>query len=129
MGMVLEDVFKPLAREFAPQAIIRNGGSDPHFMDWIGGLALTYKGLRSVGVAVSEATRQAGCGVVDLCCSGYNPSTVAEGWLAIISGVTGIEVDLKERSSPPRESGRVVESTQKVIDSLKYLLREHWSFN
>lgn len=129
MALVIEEVFKPLVREFRPHAIIRNGGSDPHFMDWIGGLNLTYKGLRSIGVAVAEAANDVGCGVIDLCCSGYNPSTVVEGWLALISGVTGIEVDLEEMSNPPREPRGIVEATRRVIHSLKYLLREHWSFN
>jgi len=127
MRLVLEEVFEPLAEEFGPQAIIRNGGSDPHFRDWLGGLRLTYSGLRMIGEAVAEAAQASGCGVVDLCCSGYNPETVAEGWLAIISGVMGIDLDLKEPISPPRGSESLLRETQRTIDELKEALRGHWS--
>ena len=127
MRLVLEDVFKPLAEEFSPQAIIRNGGSDPHFQDWLGGLRLTYSGLKSIGEAVAEAAHALGCGVVDLCCSGYNPETVAEGWLAIVSGVMGIDIDLKETILPPRGSESLLRETRKTIAELKKNLREHWS--
>jgi len=127
MRLVLEEVFEPLAEEFGPQAIIRNGGSDPHFRDWLGGLRLTYSGLRMIGETVAEAAQASGCGVVDLCCSGYNPETVAEGWLAIISGVMGIDLDLKEPISPPRGSESLLRETQRTIDELKEALRGHWS--
>jgi acetoin utilization protein AcuC len=127
MGMVLERVFKPLAREFRPQAIIRNGGSDPHFLDWIGGLNLTYEGLVSIGEAVAEAATEAKCGIIDLCCSGYNPATVAEGWLAILSGVTGIRVGLTEHATPPRVPSWLAEATEDTIDALKDRLGGYWT--
>ena len=126
MQAVLERVFKPLAKEFRPQAIVRNGGSDPHFLDGLGSLNLTLGGLRTIGEAVAEAAANSKCGVVDLCCSGYNPATVAEGWLAIISGVTGIDMALKERAPPPRASRKLLAETVRVIDELKGVLREHW---
>ncbi len=126
MQLVLERVFKPLARDFRPQALIRNGGSDPHFMDGLANLGLTFSGLRSVGKAVSDAASAAGCGVVDLCCSGYNPETVAEGWLAIISGLIGVEVELEERGTPRRVDTRHLEATNAVIGELAKRLREYW---
>lgn len=129
MRMVLEEVFKPLAREFRPQAIIRNGGSDPHFLDWIGGLNLTNEGLRSIGGAVAEAAKEARCGVVDLCCSGYNPATVVEGWLAILSGVADMDVIPEELESKPKVPEWLTEATADVIERLKENLGGHWSIN
>lgn len=129
MRLVLEGVFKPLAREFKPQAIIRNGGSDPHFQDGLGGLNLTFGGLRTIGEAVADAASHSKCGIVDLCCSGYNQATIAGGWLAILSGVIGIDVTLKERISPPRSLKGLSEATQNVIDILKGGLRDYWSLD
>lgn len=127
MRMALERVFRPLAREFRPQAIIRNGGSDPHFMDGLGRLDLSYQGLRSIGESVAEAAGDCGCGVVDLCCSGYNPSTVAEGWLSILSGLTGFEYRPADPRPTPDESKRVLEETEAVIEAVASRLGEYWS--
>ncbi len=129
MRLVLEEVFKPLAEEFRPQAIIRNGGSDPHFRDRMGDFDLTFDGLRAIGEAVAEAARTSKCGVVDLCCSGYNASTVAEGWLAILSGLLGLERYPKENARPPKASEGVYRATRRTIDDLKGLLREYWSMD
>jgi len=126
MGLVLERVFKPLARAFRPQAIIRNGGSDPHFRDGLASLGLTFMGLRSIGEAVAEAASAADCGVVDLFCSGYNPETVAEGWLSLLSGLIGVEVDLVERPPPRRGGPRLLRATEKVIDTLAERLSGYW---
>ena len=129
MRLVLDEVFKPLAGEFRPQAIIRNGGSDPHFMDRLGGLGLTFEGLRSIGEAVVEAARTSKCGIVDLCCSGYNPSIVAEGWLAILSGLLGLEKYPKENVHPPKASEEIYRATRRTIDDLKSLMREYWNLD
>ncbi len=126
MEMVLEDVFKPLAEDFKPQLIIRNGGTDPHHGDRLASLSLTFQGLRRIGEAVAEAASRAGCAIVDLCCSGYNPETVAEGWLALLSGEAGLEAGLPEDHPARGEAEGVVEEAGRVIMTLKRRLREYW---
>ena len=127
MALVLEEVFLPLAREFRPQAIIRNGGSDPHFMDGLGSLDISFEGLRHIGEVVAGAASDVGCGVVDLCCSGYNPRTVAQGWLALLSGVAGLDVPLVELAPPPVADGGVVGETRGVISEIQSKLAEYWA--
>ena len=129
MDLVLERVFKPLARAFKPQAIIRNGGSDPHFGDGLTTLGLTFAGLRSIGAAVAEAASAVECGAVDLCCSGYNPRTVAEGWLSILSGLMGVEVSLPEPKPPRWGVPNPVEATEAVIEALAEKLSGYWSLD
>jgi len=129
MELVLERVFMPLVDAFRPQAIIRNGGSDPHHQDGLASLGLTFNGLRRIGESVAEAASSVGCGVIDLCCSGYNPETVAEGWLAILSGVMGVEVELVERNPPTRRSPMLLDKTGSVIDLLAKELGSYWSLN
>jgi len=128
MALFLEEVFKPLADEFKPQAIIRNGGTDPHFLDGLGSLNLTFQGLWTIGKAVSQAAEEAGCGVVDLCCSGYNPATVAEGWLSLLTGAMGEENPCVESAPPPRSSEATFKETEKIIGDVKRHLREYWEF-
>jgi acetoin utilization protein AcuC len=129
MRLFLDEVFKPLAEEFNPEIIIRNGGADPHFLDGLGSLNLTFEGLRTIGRAVAESASRSRCGVVDLCCSGYNPVTVAEGWFSLLSGVIGYEVTLDEPMTPPEPSDIALKETQGVIAAVKERLGEHWGFN
>ncbi len=127
LEVVLQRIFKPLAHEFKPEIILRNGGSDPHFQDGLASLGFSLSGLRRIGEVVAEAASEVGCGVVDLCCSGYNPETVAMGWLALLSGVAGFDVDLKEPVEPPRAGRGIFERTLRVIEKLERLLSEYWS--
>jgi acetoin utilization protein AcuC len=128
MALFLEEVFKPLAEEFRPQAIIRNGGTDPHFMDGLGRLNLTFQGLWAIGKTVSQAAEEAGCGVVDLCCSGYNPTTVAEGWLSLLTGAMGEENPCVDLAPLPRSSEAVFKETGRIIGDVKRHLQEFWEF-
>ena len=127
MAKVLEEVFLPLVREFRPQAIIRNGGSDPHFMDGLGSLNISFQGLHHIGEVVAGAASEVGCGVVDLCCSGYNPHTVAQGWLALLSGVAELDVPLVELAPPPVADGSVLAETRRVISEVQSKLAKYWS--
>jgi acetoin utilization protein AcuC len=126
MRLFLDEVFKPLAEEFRPQIIIRNGGTDPHFLDGLGSLNLTFEGLRTIGKAVADAAAHAKCGVVDLCCSGYNPTTVAEGWFSLLSGVISYEKAVEEPKLPPEPSEIALMETRSTIDDVKRRLGEYW---
>lgn len=128
MELALDELFTPLVREFKPQVIIRNGGSDPHFMDGLGSLNLSFKGLRNIGQVVASAAADTRCGVVDLCCSGYNPRTVAQGWLALLSGVAGLDISFNEYLPLPTVSDHVLVETEKVVRDVKAKLAEYWTF-
>ncbi len=119
-------MFLPLVREFRPQAIIRNGGSDPHFLDGLGSLNISFEGLRHIGEVVAGAASDVGCGVVDLSCSGYNSRTVAQGWLALLSGVAGLDVRQVESVPPPVADEGVVGETRDVISEIQSKLAEYW---
>lgn len=95
----------------------------------IGNLGLTFSGLRSIGSAVADAGSEVACGVVDLCCSGYNPKTVAEGWLTILSGLIGVKVELMEQRLPSRSYPRLLEAMDAVIDRLTKTLSVYWNLD
>ncbi|MGD2142132.1 MAG: histone deacetylase [Candidatus Bathyarchaeota archaeon] len=127
MHLFLKEIFIPLAKEFEPQIIIRNGGTDPHFMDDLGGLNLTFQGLWEIGRTVAETAQAVSCGVVDLCCSGYNPLTVAQGWVSLLYGVIGENNPSVDHKDPPPASEVVLKETQRIIYSLRKSLSRHWN--
>ena len=127
MSLVLERVFNPLVREFRPQVIIRSGGADPHFQDELADLALTFRGLWSLGRTVVEAAERAGCGLIDLLCSGYNPGTEEQGLYSLFAGELGMELDMRESQAPVPEDPKLLEKTEDIIDELAKKLSPYWT--
>jgi len=123
----LDEVFAPLAEEFEPQIIIRNGGSDPHFADELTNLGLTLDGFRMVGGKVRQvADKVCGGRAVDLVGSGYNQSILPYGWLSLISGLAGLDVEVQEPFvfSLKRDYG--LKETKKVVEEVKANLKGFW---
>ena len=129
MSLFLEGIFKPLAQDFKPQMIIRNGGADPHHLDGLGSLNLSFQGLWQIGKTVAEAADSVNCGIVDLCCSGYNPSTVAQGWASLLFGAIGKENPIKDHEPHSKSPVSIFEETVRVIEALKEKLAHYWSIS
>jgi acetoin utilization protein AcuC len=127
----LEEIFVPICVEFKPDAIIRNGGSDPFYGDELTELGVDLDGLASIGATVRGASNAGPRKLLDLTVSGYG-DFVQYGWLALFSGVTGIGVDYNRyvRSFYPM-SCRVPEDsldrqTDAVIVELRRSLSDFW---
>ena len=123
----LDHIFAPLAEEFRPQIIIRNGGSDPHFADELTDLGVTMKGFKMIGRKVKEVAEQVCEGRrVDFLGSGYNQTVLPYGWLALVAGAAGLDLDLKEPflSSIQTDSG--LKETKQVIEEVKGNLKSYW---
>lgn len=125
---LFEEVIFPLAREYKPQAIIRYGGSDPHYLDELTALGLTLDGFRMIGRKVSELSEELTDGAsIDLLLSGYNQVVLPYAWGAQVAGLLGLDVDLsglKEESKPAPDS-RLAE-TKEMVKELKKYLEKHW---
>jgi len=123
-----DELVLPLAEEFRPQAIIRNGGSDPHYMDALTRLGLRISGLRTIGAKVRELAAQVTGGrSVDLILSGYTMNVLPHAWSAMIAGLLDLDVDLgdfKERNAPP--DGSAYEVTKDIVADLRSRLRPYW---
>ena len=126
MDLVLESVFKPIVRQFRPQVIIRNGGADPHYQDELADLALTYRGLWSIGRVVAETAGSLGCGVVDLVCGGYNPGYEEWGLYALLSGSLGKALTYSEKGVKPTHDSTVFGKTEDVVNGLCDVLASYW---
>jgi acetoin utilization protein AcuC len=123
----LDHVFAPLAEEFQPQIIIRNGGSDPHYADELTDLGMTLQGFAMIGRKLKEvAERVCGGRRVDLLGSGYNQTVLPSGWLAFVAGAAGVDIALKEPYvlTVQRDSG--LGDTQRVVEEVKRNLRGYW---
>lgn len=117
----LKEVFVPLAKEFQPKVIIRNGGSDPHYTDQLTQLGLDLNGLNMVGKIVRRAVDETSKKLIDMTVSGYGDLT-PYGWLAIIVGVSGLSIDFEDVLS---KEGQIEPPLKKLDDdSLQLKIRE-----
>jgi len=131
--LVFEEIVGPVVKEFKPQIIIRNGGSDPHFADELTQLGLTVKGFRMIGEKVQklseicEGHHPPTTPVIDMIGSGYNKKVLPCGWLAIIAGLAGWEIKIKEPISISQKfQEEPLEETKKVIEEVKRNLKNYW---
>jgi len=125
---VFESVALPLTREFKPQVIIRNGGSDPYYRDGLTDLGLTLSGFRMIGEYVRDMADEACQGKsADLLASGYNQDALPHAWAALLCGLLDLDIDLsdlKEDNPPPENAG--YDDTKKVVANLKHHLKPYW---
>lgn len=124
----LDEIFVPLAEEFKPDVIIANGGSDPHFADMLGNLALTVNGFFRLSKTIREtADKVCGGRLVLMPGSGYNLTVLPSCWYALVAGMVGLEkIDIKEHYDPPKEPADCRRKVENTIHELKRLLRRHW---
>lgn len=128
---VFDEVVIPLAEQFKPEIIIRNGGSDPHFADELTQLGLTLNGFRMIGRKIREIADNFCEGKeVDLIGSGYNQTVLPYAWLALIAGLTKLDISLEEPVAKPDwlKPDSKLDETKKVVKDLKEKLSEYWYF-
>jgi acetoin utilization protein AcuC len=127
---VLKEIFPPLAKEFGPEIIIANGGSDAHFADHLGNLQLTAKSYYKISRIISRVSEKV-CNnkIVFLVCSGYNDLVLPYCWYALAKGAVetenteGFIEDPFNPPSDPWQNGLLVE---KITKKLKKILKQYW---
>jgi len=126
--MAFEEIVQPVVEEFRPQVIIRNGGSDPHAADELTNLGMQVSGFTMIGEKVREMADVCEGKVIDLIGSGYNRTVLPYCWLALISGLTGLDVGLEEPEPAPAWLGvdRSLVDIRVVIQDVKSHLRDYW---
>lgn len=123
--IVFEEIVEPVVKEFKPQIIIRNGGSDPHFLDQLTNLGLTIEGFKMIGQKVRKLAEICKGKEIDLIASGYNLKVLPFCWLALISRLIGIEVRIGKMALFP-ENRDPIEKTGKIIQKIKENFRQYW---
>lgn len=126
--LVFDEIVEPLCGEFKPQAIIRNGGSDPHFEDGLTNLGLPVRGFRMIGERVAGMVKSSDSGLIDLIASGYNKDVLPYAWMALISGLAGFDVPVEEPVPIPQRYQKDLsfEDTKKVVTQVRNNLKEYW---
>jgi acetoin utilization protein AcuC len=116
-------------REFRPQIIVRNGGSDPHFSDGLTTLGMTVHGFRMMGERVRQMAEVCDGKVVDLIASGYNQRVLPYAWLALLTGLAGIECEINDPEGSTWETlhDPFYSQTEKVIGQVRTNLRDYWT--
>ncbi|MFH1651819.1 MAG: hypothetical protein ABID87_06965 [Chloroflexota bacterium] len=127
--LVFQSLVQPLCREFQPQLIVRNGGSDPHFADGLTMLGLPVRGFRMIGEQVREMSEVCEGRVIDLIASGYNREVLPYAWLALISGLAGFGLEVKEPVAETRRYGAesALARTEAVIGEVNKHLKDYWA--
>ena len=123
-----DEIIIPLAHEFKPQIIIRNGGSDPHFNDGLTYLGMTIAGFKMMGAKVREMAEICGGKQIDLIASGYNAQVLPYAWLSLISGVSDLPLTVEEVVKVPTqfEQDTVLSETEKVLADVRRYHRDFW---
>lgn len=128
---VLKEIFPPLAKEFKPDIIIANGGSDAHFADHLGSLGLTARGFFEISRMIRSVSEEI-CGgrAVLLVGSGYNIDVLPYCWYALALGLIKADVKAEEIEDfypPPPHPWRRLEEVKSILGELKNILGEYWS--
>lgn len=127
--LVFDSIVQPIVEEFKPQIIIRNGGSDPHFNDGLTSLGLPVRGFRMIGERVREMAKVCDDKVIDLIASGYNREVLPYAWLALLSGLAGIELEVEEPwiISQQISTDPAFAETERVVKEVRNQLKEYWA--
>ena len=123
--LIFEQIILPLAEEYKPEIIIRNGGSDPHPRDGITSLGLSLSGFKMIGKKVSQLSELCENKSVDLICSGYDPDVLSKAWLSLLAGLTGVEIDFAGEAAEI-EDDRLLEGTTDLVEKVKENLGPYW---
>lgn len=125
---VLDEIVLPIAREYKPQIIIRNGGSDPHFDDGLTNLGMTVAGFRMMGDKIREMTELCQGKQIDLIASGYNEDVLPSAWLALLGGVAGFPLTVEEPVPVPPQfrEDEVLPDTEQVLQEVKRHHHKYW---
>jgi acetoin utilization protein AcuC len=130
--LVFGSIIEPIVNEFKPQIIIRNGGSDPHFDDRLTDLGLTIEGFRMIGERVRRLATICDGKVIDLIASGYNENILPRVWMALISGLANIKLEIEEPEPIPPQYraelafGLTEKATEKVVNEVRGNLKDYW---
>lgn len=126
---IFENIIFPVAEDFKPEIIIRYGGTDPYWNDSLTYLGLTIADFRKIGQYTSKLGDISDGKVIDAIASGYNEKAMGPGWLSLICGLIGIDIEIEEPEPIPEnfKQDPVYESTKTMVRELKELLKEYWT--
>jgi len=126
--LAFESIVEPVVKEYQPQIIIRNGGSDPHFEDSLTNLGLTVEGFRMISEKTRTMAEICNGKVIDLIVSGYNMNVLPNCWLALVAGLSGFNVQIDEPVLVPDnlKTDHALEYTKQYIEEVIQYHKDYW---
>jgi acetoin utilization protein AcuC len=126
--LVFDEIILPLTKEYQPQIIVRNGGSDPHFNDGLTNLGLTITGFRMIGEKVREMAEVCGGKQLDLIASGYNKAVLPYAWLSLLAGIADFPIQVEEPELIPQRYQKdvVYPDTAEMVEEVKLVHYAYW---
>jgi acetoin utilization protein AcuC len=123
-----DEIILPVTREYQPQIIIRNGGSDPHFNDGLTSLKMTNAGFRMMGDKVREMTNICQGKQIDLIASGYNTHVLPSAWLSLLSGIANFPITVEEPVPVPQQLNKdeALPEAQNILDQVRRFHHNYW---
>ncbi|HEX78109.1 MAG TPA: histone deacetylase [Dehalococcoidia bacterium] len=126
---VLEQIFPPLAREFAPQLILAIINGDTHFADPLTDMGIDLSCYSRIARLISEVSEEV-CGgrlVVELG-GGYDLGVAVNGSCKVTAelvGYEGYEVD-DPYGIPGPEPAHITQRVEKLLEERKATLSRYW---
>jgi len=126
--MLFEEIIEPLAREFKPQIIIRNGGSDPHFSDPLTNLNLTIEGFKMIGKKVKKLAQICDGKEIDLIASGYNLDVLKICWTALLVNLLGLKIEISDpfKIKKIKKIHEPIDEVESLIQIIKKEFCNYW---
>jgi len=128
---VFREIVFPVVDQFDPQVVIRNGGSDVHYLDELTHLGVTFQGLYGIGDNVRILSSRCNR-LIDLTLSGYNRDVLPYAWLSLVCGVCNLEmpqIPLGFEGLKKTDNTGMLVATRGVIAQLKKIIGRYWDFS
>jgi acetoin utilization protein AcuC len=128
-----EEVLKPIALEYGPDLIIRNGGSDPYVSDlqnlgYTTYLGLTKRDLYTLGDWSRSLRDELDTMYLDIMGSGYNIVAIPSCWFALMMGSLGFPLDIEKESVPKKvDDLNRITMTRMVSKEVQEKLAPYWN--
>jgi len=127
-----DDILLPIASEFKPQIIIRNGGSDPYALDithlgYQTSLGLSKADLHTLGGWVGSLRDELGALYLDIMGSGYDLAAIPSCWYSLMTGTLNIPHEATSEPLPREvDDEKRISATRRTSESLRRILAPYW---
>ncbi len=113
-GAVFDDLFLPIAEEYAPDWVIVSAGFDPHRDDPLGHMQLTERGFAAMTTRMKDlAERYAGGRLLMVLEGGYDVAALARSVHACTEVLVGCREQFPTGAS--REAGEAINATRQAL--------------
>ncbi len=127
-----EEILLPIAREFRPQLIIRNGGSDLYLFDithlgYQTYLGLSKADLHTLGSWVGSLRDELGALYLDIMGSGYDIAAIPSCWYSLMTGTLHMPFEGPTERLPRKvDDEKRTSEAQRTSARLRGLLASYW---